>query len=81
MYIVELNLDDDFTSPFAYHIAEVEETIKNNIYCALNKRKLNNWVIVGLAETHEEAREISARVKLDLCEKSGKEFQESQFGI
>jgi len=80
MYIVELNLDDDFTSPFAYHIDEVAHTIRTNLSRALSGKRVDRWSIIGIAITYEEARKICDDAKLHLCNKSGRKFQCSQFG-
>jgi hypothetical protein len=72
MITIELNLDDDFSSTCAWHICEELETISRHYNAALEDKKLNRWVYMGIANTYEDAHEYSRKIRQKMCEASGK---------
>ena len=71
MFTIELNLDDDVSSTCAYHISDLENTCRNNLEAAITEvecgRKISRWVLIGVANTHLEAKNLCAKYRNYLC--------------
>jgi len=57
IWTIELNLDDNPLSSFAWHIDEYKRTVLRNIRHSIVNQKSERWVLVGLATTIDEAHE------------------------
>jgi hypothetical protein len=79
IYTIELNLDDDFASSCSYHVDDYDRTCKRNIEHALDGRKTQRWVLVGIAHSLKEANEKSNQIQEAFCKNSGREFKSLNF--
>src|SRR5271166_5074268 len=63
IWTIEVNLDDDFMSSCAWHIEDLITTIGKNAKHAIEKKKTQKWVLVGLANGHDEALQKSIEIQ------------------
>jgi hypothetical protein len=73
MYTIEVNLDDDISSSCAYHINDLDMTIKTNLTHAIEGTETNRWVLIGIAETLDKASDLKQKLHEKLCIIHGKE--------
>lgn len=78
MWTIELNLDDDFSNTCAWHICEEVETVARHFHAALERRKLDRWVYMGAAATHEEAHKLCKGLRQEMCKRSGRQEMDLQ---
>ena len=54
LFVVEYSL-----SQGAFHISTIEEMLQNNVRMILQRQTSNDYLVVGVAATHEEAVKLS----------------------
>ena len=54
LFVVEYSL-----SQGAFHISTIEEMLRNNVRMIVQRQTSNDYLVVGIAATHEEAVELS----------------------
>lgn len=67
IYVIELNLDDDFANICAYHVDSLRKIFFRNIENATRKQKPDRWVLVGFADSLDEALESCEELRRILC--------------
>jgi hypothetical protein len=54
LFVVEYSL-----SQGAFHISTIKEMLQNNVGMILHRQTSNDYLVVGITETHEEAVKLS----------------------
>lgn len=79
IYTIELNLDDDFSSSCAYHVDDQSSTIRRNIEHAETGQETDRWVLVGLANSLNEALDKAEKLQRLLCHRNNRTFKDLPF--
>ena len=74
LWTIEINLDIDYADACSWHIDTFKATSAKNIRAALEKKNVNNWAIVGLAESLYEANEKAKKLRETICEMRGRKM-------
>jgi len=69
IWCVEVNLDDDVSSALAWHVDVIDKVLQINLTKAEKCIKSNGWVVVGLANSQEDACNMSKVLREMLCKK------------
>lgn len=81
LWTIEVNLDDDFASSCAWHIDTLDTRLKDNfvnLLCSIdgikqhNGIKQDNWVLIHIANSYNDAHDYVDSVRNLLCEKYNK---------
>jgi predicted transcriptional regulator len=69
---IEINLNDNFANACAYHVDYLEQTVKRNLLAASESHEMNNWALIGLANSLDEACSECEKLRQLLCKVHGK---------
>jgi hypothetical protein len=73
IWTIEINKNEDFANSWAYHIDKFKNTSMTNLkYVCEKSNKSDHWVVVGLANSLEEAKEKTSKLHMYLCEMHNK---------
>ena len=72
VFVIEINMDDDFASSCAYHVDDFESTSQRNLRNVCEKIETDRWVIVGLAWSLSSALDKCELLRQKLCAMHGR---------
>lgn len=72
IWTIEINSDDDFANACAYHVDTYSNTSSRNLRAACEKNESDRWLLVGLAETLNEALDRCEKIRQTLCKMHNK---------
>ena len=81
IWTIELNLDGNFEDSCCWHVDTFKSTSARNIRASVEKREVNNWAIVGLANNLYEANEKATLLRRTLCDMHGKKEKNLPFAL
>jgi hypothetical protein len=72
IWTIELNLDYDYANACAYHVDDEKSTFKTNMRHALDGKTTDRWVIIGYADSLQNARDRCTELRKELCKLGNK---------
>ncbi len=76
IYTLSVNLQGNLNQDDSYRIDELGDCVKKNIDPTQEKKKIEQWKVVGLADSLEEALKKSCKLRKILYGKQSIEFSE-----
>ena len=63
LWTVEVNLNDDAISPYAWHVDTISRTIEKNLNAAYQGQKRQPWLLVGLEISFDDACDLADKYR------------------